>query len=107
MKMRHLSRRCFGAMFLQGALILSLLAGSGCFAQVDRAGLSGTVTDISGKRIPGAQIVVIQVETGLGRETVSSSSGVYDIPELPMGFTASHVLRPDFSNPSSKAWSRP
>ncbi len=72
-------------MFFQGALILSLLAGSGCFAQVDRAGLNGTVTDISGKRIPGAQIVVLQVETGLRRETISSSSGVYDIPELPIG----------------------
>ena len=96
MKMRHLSRRCFGAMFLQGALILSLLAGSGCFAQVDRAGLNGTVTDISGKRIPGAQIVVLQVETGLRRETISSSSGVYDIPELPIGLYRVTCSAPGF-----------
>jgi carboxypeptidase family protein/TonB-dependent receptor-like protein len=63
----------------------SLLGGSGCSAQVDRAGLNGTVTDSAGKRIPGAQIVILQVETGLKRETISSASGVYDIPELPIG----------------------
>ena len=96
MKMRHLSRCCFGAMFFQGALILSLLAGSGCFAQVDRAGLNGTVTDISGKRIPGAQIVVLQVETGLRRATISSSSGVYDIPELPIGLYRVTCSAPGF-----------
>lgn len=83
-------------MFFQGALILSLLAGSGCFAQVDRAGLNGTVTDISGKRIPGAQIVVLQVETGLRRATISSSSGVYDIPELPIGLYRVTCSAPGF-----------
>jgi hypothetical protein len=71
---------------IHAALFVSFLAGSGCFAQVDRAGLTGTVTDSSGKRIPGARISAIQPATGLVRETVSSSGGVYDIPELPIGF---------------------
>jgi hypothetical protein len=62
-----------------------LLAQAGCFGQIDRAGLNGTVKDSGGRRLPGAQITAIQVATGLVRETVSSSSGAYDIPELPVG----------------------
>jgi hypothetical protein len=56
------------------------------FAQVDRAGLDGTVRDTAGKRISGAHIIAIQTATGLHRETISSFSGTYDIPELPIGF---------------------
>jgi Carboxypeptidase regulatory-like domain/TonB dependent receptor len=56
-----------------------------CHAQVDLAGLNGTVRDSTGRRIPGAHIVAVQVATGLRRETVSSASGAYDIPGLPIG----------------------
>lgn len=66
-------------------LVLSL-AQPWCGAQVDRASLDGTVRDGAGKRIPGARIEVIQTATGLHRETNSSPSGTYDIPELPIGF---------------------
>ena len=55
------------------------------YAQVDRAGLTGTVTDISGKVVPGVHVAAEMPEIGLRRETLSSSSGAYDIPELPVG----------------------
>ena len=54
-------------------------------AQVDRAGLDGSITDPSGKVIPGVHVVAEMPDTGLRRETVSSSTGTYDIPELPVG----------------------
>ncbi len=54
-------------------------------AQVDRAGLSGTIIDPSGKVIPDVHVVAEMLDTGLMRETVSSSAGIYDIPELPVG----------------------
>ncbi|QNI32557.1 TonB-dependent receptor [Alloacidobacterium dinghuense] len=54
-------------------------------AQVDRAGLDGTITDPSGKVIPGVHVVAEMPDTGLKRETVSSPTGSYDIPELPVG----------------------
>src|SRR5580698_4253298 len=63
-------------------LLVFFFAANCCFAQVDRAGLSGTVTDISGRRIPGVRIDTLETATGLQRETVSSASGAYDIPEL-------------------------
>jgi hypothetical protein len=49
-------------------------------AQVDRAGLNGTVTDTSGKALSGVQITALQTATGLHRETLTSSAGTYDIP---------------------------
>ncbi len=54
-------------------------------AQVDRAGLDGTITDPSGRVVPGVHVVAELPETGLRRETVSSATGTYDIPELPVG----------------------
>ncbi len=54
-------------------------------AQVDRAGLNGTVTDPSGRVLPQTHITAVQDATGLRRETTSSASGTYDIPELPLG----------------------
>ena len=67
-------------------VLASILA---CFvsspAQVDRAGLNGTVTDASGGVLPQAHITAVQNATGLRRETTSSARGTYDIPELPVG----------------------
>jgi hypothetical protein len=60
------------------------LAGSS-LAQVDRAGLNGTVRDPSGRVLPQTKVTAVHNATGLRRETTSSSSGTFDIPELPIG----------------------
>jgi hypothetical protein len=65
------------------AVILCLVSSS--LAQVDRAGLNGTVTDSSGRVLPQTHVTAVQDATGLRRETTSSGSGTYDIPELPLG----------------------
>jgi hypothetical protein len=54
-------------------------------AQVDRAGLNGTVTDSSGRVLPQTHVTAVRSDTGLRREATSSSRGTYDIPELPVG----------------------
>lgn len=54
-------------------------------AQVDRTGLNGTITDPSGKVVPGVRVVAEMPDTGLRRKTLSSATGTYDIPELPVG----------------------
>ncbi len=66
------------------ALLLACFASQG-IAQVDRAGLNGTVTDSSGRVLPQTRVTAVHNATGLRRETTSSSSGTYDIPELPVG----------------------
>ena len=64
-------------------VIFSLVCSSP--AQVDRAGLSGTVTDPSGCVLPQAHVIAVHIATGLRRETLSSGSGTYDLAELPVG----------------------
>jgi Carboxypeptidase regulatory-like domain/TonB dependent receptor len=54
-------------------------------AQVDRAGLSGTVTDVAGNVVPHVHVVAVLPDTGLRRETITSSAGTYEIPALPIG----------------------
>src|SRR3984957_15631117 len=64
-------------------LILSLVSVS--LAQIDRSGLSGTVIDPSGRVLPQAHVVAVKNDSGLRREATTSSSGTYDIAELPVG----------------------
>lgn len=54
-------------------------------AQLASSGLTGTIADPTGRVVPSVQVLAVQNSTGLRRETVSSSLGTYDIPELPVG----------------------
>ncbi len=69
------------------ALVTTLIFSSWCSApcQIDRAGLNGTVTDSSGRVLPQTHVIAVHNATGLRRETMTSSRGTYDIPELPVG----------------------
>ena len=69
--------------FLLAGVFLSLASFS--LAQIDRAGLSGTVTDPSGRVLPQTHVTAVQISTGLERQAMSSGTGTYDIPELPVG----------------------
>jgi hypothetical protein len=72
------------SLFLTLVLVLGLVSSS-CVAQVDLAGLSGTISDPSGRLMSGAHIVATQTANGLKREAVSSATGIYDIADLPVG----------------------
>ena len=67
-----------------------------CFAQVDRSGLSGTVTDSSGRLLPQAHVTVVEIATGLRRESVSDLRGDYSIPQLPVGIYTVTFEHPGF-----------
>ncbi len=69
--------------FIEFGAILFLAVS--CFAQVDRSGLTGTVTDPSGRLLAETRITAVQNSTQLQREIMSDSTGNYDIPELPVG----------------------
>jgi hypothetical protein len=79
---------------LHGWLFVFLLFTVNLCGQVDRGALAGTVRDSSGLGVPGASITVVQNSTGLKRVVATSSSGSYDIPELPVGtYTATFTLK--------------
>ena len=67
------------------ALIAVYFLASLCAAQVDRSGLTGTITDPSGSLLPQAHITVAESATGLSRETISDARGNYHISQLPVG----------------------
>jgi hypothetical protein len=73
-------RYCLLSCFLFGACFATAVR-----AQVDRAGLNGTVTDSSGRVIAGVHVTALQNDTKLLREAISSPNGYYDIPEMPVG----------------------
>jgi hypothetical protein len=68
--------------FIEFSAVFILAAST--FAQVDRSGLTGTVTDPSGRVLAGTHITAVENSTQLQRETVSDSTGNYAIPELPV-----------------------
>lgn len=75
-------------------LLATALSVPAALAQVDRAGLNGTVTDSSKRVVPGVHVIAIKNDSGLRREAVCSRDGSYDIPELPVGvYTVSFVAK--------------
>ena len=85
---------------LRSGLCGFLLLTANMYGQVDRGGLTGTVKDSSGLGVPGASIAAVQSATGLKRAAVTSSSGTYDIPELPVGTYTVTVARKGFQTVS-------
>ncbi|HYE74017.1 MAG TPA: carboxypeptidase-like regulatory domain-containing protein, partial [Blastocatellia bacterium] len=60
-----------------------------CFSSIAqaqfRAGIQGTVTDVSGAVISGATITIVSIETGREQKTVSSGDGFYRVTGLQPG----------------------
>src|SRR5437899_2713121 len=67
------------------ALTLLLGLSFASFAQVNTATISGQVLDASGASIPAARVIARNVQTGIERETVTSETGIYSLPLLPIG----------------------
>jgi hypothetical protein len=60
-------------------------AGTVCFAQLDRASLSGTITDPTGAVVPGTKVEAVQTATKATFNAISNESGVYNFLGLPIG----------------------
>jgi hypothetical protein len=65
--------------------VLLLFTAGPALAQRSTATLRGTITDATQSILPGVTVTVTNVDTGLVRTTISNESGVYFVPELPIG----------------------
>ncbi|MFN2530941.1 MAG: TonB-dependent receptor domain-containing protein [Pyrinomonadaceae bacterium] len=75
--------RCF--LFHVGACtVFILLAITSANAQF-KAGIQGTVTDVSGALVPDAKIILTNTETGKTQETASTGEGFYRVSGLAPG----------------------
>jgi hypothetical protein len=77
-------------------LAFLLLSAALAFAQGDVAQINGTVTDPQGAVVPGAQIEVLNVGTGLAVKTTSNEHGEYTLPGMPAGSYRVSVTAPGF-----------
>ncbi|HEV8368434.1 MAG TPA: TonB-dependent receptor [Pyrinomonadaceae bacterium] len=71
-----------------GLAVLTFVCISTVFAQSDRGGLTGRVTDPNGAVVAGAKVTVLSVQTGETREARTNDEGNYTIPQLSaVGYT--------------------
>ena len=64
---------------------VSLLVPALLWGQSDRGTITGTVSDPAGAVIPGAKVVAKSPENGSVLETVTTATGNYTLPSLPVG----------------------
>jgi Carboxypeptidase regulatory-like domain/TonB-dependent Receptor Plug Domain len=84
-----------------GAAVIALLMAMICsyaFAQVDQGTISGVVQDTSGAAIPGAQVILSDVDTGLVLTTKTSGSGVYVFSPVKIGHYTVRASAPNFES---------
>ena len=70
-----------------GTLLIGivLLAASSAHAQSGTGRISGIVKDTSGGVVPGVTIIATHEDTGIHQETVTTESGLFVFPSLPVG----------------------
>jgi hypothetical protein len=99
--------RSFGEKFVFACtlfviLCITCLCASQARAQVSGATLAGTVTDSSGGVIPNAQVSITDVSTGVTRNVISDSAGLYTAPNLLPGTYEIRVTAMGFSTQVQK-----
>src|SRR5881397_966601 len=78
------------------AIVLIALPTCLVFAQTSAATILGVVKDTTGALIPGVSITVKHTETGLTRTAISSETGDYNVPLLPVGAYEISTAMPSF-----------
>ncbi|HXI29008.1 MAG TPA: DUF2012 domain-containing protein, partial [Vicinamibacterales bacterium] len=69
------------------ALLLAIFLGAAATssAQTFRGGISGRVADATGAVLPGVTVTVTNDATAVSRTTVTSTTGDFSVPDLPLG----------------------
>src|SRR5580692_4244970 len=67
------------------AALIGLILPSYLSAQVVGATVSGTVVDSSGAKVPGADITITNIGTGIATPVTTKSDGVFVAPNLQPG----------------------
>src|SRR4029079_5891163 len=77
-----------GAIEMRVLVLVSVvvcLAVNTAGAQTFRGGLSRHITDESGAVLPGVNVTATNTATGVSRSTVTSTTGDFSLPDLPLG----------------------
>ena len=63
---------------LPAALLIICMAGFGLAQNTNSGDIRGTVTDTSGAVVPGVTVKLLNIDTGVAKELVTNSVGLYD-----------------------------
>ena len=55
------------------------------FAQIDQGGITGTISDQTGRAIQGASITIVNKDTNLSFTRLSGADGVYSFSPIEIG----------------------
>jgi hypothetical protein len=87
----------------RGVFFAFVLAGLGALvlvkpaqAQLLQGSITGNVTDANQAAVVAARIAATDQQTNFTRDTVTNSSGVYNLPTLPPGTYTVTVTAPSF-----------
>ncbi len=80
----------------QWILTALLLAATLSFAQSDRGTVTGTVVDQAGAVVPGVEVVLISLDTGVERRTQTTDTGNYTLGQAPAGVYSVNVAKEGF-----------
>lgn len=83
-------------MKLRFMVICIFLLSSILVAQSFRGGIVGTVSDVSGASVAGAQVTATNTGTGLLRQATTDGNGNYTFTELPLGNYSVTVVKQGF-----------
>src|SRR5436309_1692972 len=82
--------------FVTAIVVLIALPTCLVFAQTSTATILGVVKDPTGALIPGVRITIKHTETGQTRTAISSETGDYNVPLLPVGAYELATTMPGF-----------
>jgi hypothetical protein len=80
----------------QQILLSIFLLAASAVGQTFRGSIAGSVLDASGAAVPEASVRATQDATGFVRETVTSASGDYSLPDLPLGMYTILITKSGF-----------
>lgn len=81
-------------------ITIAMLAGMSCLpalGQTTSGQITGSVQDQTGANIPGAEVLIHNLDTAQENHTVSTNEGVYLLPQLPPGNYTVTISKQGFS----------
>ena len=91
------------AALLAPVLVSSLMMVPSAYAQTaGQASVQGTVSDATGAVVPNASITFTNTDTGTVRTTTTDGSGLYSLPNVPVGSYSLTVAAPGFQGYTQK-----
>lgn len=78
-------------------LALALALAPAAVAQGGNSSVAGNTTDTTGAAIPGAQVTLTNVNTGVTQTAITDASGNYSFPSVPLGFYNLTVSKDGFA----------